>query len=264
MLINERTKISHLLKARPEALEAIISLSKNFRKLRNPILRKVMAARVNIAQAAELGGVTLREFLDKMEEVGFEVERSKDTAVPEDEQCRMEDLPDSTYELDVRPVIDEGRDPFRMIMDKVNTLHSGESLRIINHFKPTPLISVLEDKKYRTDCIKRSGDEYYLYVFKDDGQEEIKEESTRETEADEWEMRILEYGENLREIDVRMLEMPEPMVTILDELSRLPEGYGLLVHHKKVPQFLLPELKSRGYRWMTKEGENEVLMFIDK
>jgi len=41
--------------------------------------------------------------------------------------------------------------------------------------------------------------------------------------------------------------MPEPMTTILEELEQLPEGFALFVDHKKVPQFLLPELEERNF-----------------
>ncbi len=66
---------------------------------------------------------------------------------------------------------------------------------------------------------------------------------------------MLNFGSNLKEIDVRLLEMPEPMVNILKSIETLPEDHVLLVNHKKVPQFLLPELKSRNYTWIHKDIE---------
>ena len=70
-----------------------------------------------------------------------------------------------------------------------------------------------------------------------------------------FEEKLVSFGGNIKEIDVRHLEMPEPMVTILKELESLPENFVLFVIHKKVPQFLLPELKSRNYSWMHKDIE---------
>ena len=43
MIINANTKIAAILKQHPDALEAIISLNPKFEKLRNPLLRKLMA-----------------------------------------------------------------------------------------------------------------------------------------------------------------------------------------------------------------------------
>src|SRR5690606_27196399 len=56
MLINPQTKIATLLKHHPDALETIVMLSPDFKKLRNPILRKLMAGRTSIAMASKIGG----------------------------------------------------------------------------------------------------------------------------------------------------------------------------------------------------------------
>ena len=52
MIINANTKIAAVLKHRPEALEAIIGINPKFKKLRNPLLRKLMAVRRSRAVAA--------------------------------------------------------------------------------------------------------------------------------------------------------------------------------------------------------------------
>ncbi|MCC6542735.1 MAG: DUF1858 domain-containing protein, partial [Flavobacteriales bacterium] len=48
MTITSDTKIAALLRESPDALEAIISLSPKYNKLRNPLLRKLMASRATI------------------------------------------------------------------------------------------------------------------------------------------------------------------------------------------------------------------------
>ncbi|WP_462239030.1 DUF1858 domain-containing protein [Ferruginibacter sp.] len=63
MTINANTKISSLLKYNADALEAIVSISPKFTKLRNPILRKVIAARTSIAMASKFGGCSVDDFL---------------------------------------------------------------------------------------------------------------------------------------------------------------------------------------------------------
>ena len=62
MTINANTKIAVLLKHHPDALDAIISISSKFEKLRNPILRKIMAGRTSIAMASKIGGCELDDF----------------------------------------------------------------------------------------------------------------------------------------------------------------------------------------------------------
>jgi hypothetical protein len=65
-------------------------------------------------------------------------------------------------------------------------------------------------------------------------------------------------------VDVRHLEMPQPMITILDNLDHLPNETALYVYHKRIPVFLLPELAQRGFEYRIKEiqdGEVHLLIF---
>lgn len=64
--------------------------------------------------------------------------------------------------------------------------------------------------------------------------------------------------------DVRAMPMPQPMLHILEQLETLPDNKALFVYHKKVPMFLLPELKERGYRYSIKEDTGAILMLIYK
>ena len=64
-------------------------------------------------------------------------------------------------------------------------------------------------------------------------------------------------------MDVRDLEMPLPMVTILKELEELKEGNVLYVHHKKIPQYLLPELAERNFKtWIAEVDDENVKLLI--
>lgn len=60
MVINSDTKIAAILKQHPDALEAIISIDQKFGKLRNPLLRKLMAGRTSIAMASKIAGTELK------------------------------------------------------------------------------------------------------------------------------------------------------------------------------------------------------------
>jgi hypothetical protein len=63
MTINADTKIGAILKENPEALEAIVSISTRFEKLRNPLLRKIMAPRTTLSMASRVGGCSVSDFL---------------------------------------------------------------------------------------------------------------------------------------------------------------------------------------------------------
>jgi hypothetical protein len=64
-------------------------------------------------------------------------------------------------------------------------------------------------------------------------------------------------------VDVRHLEMPQPMLTILAELDQLPADKALFVYHKRIPVFLLPELSDRKLDYRIQEiSEGEVHLLI--
>ena len=135
--INLNTKIAAILKQHPDALEAIISISPKFEKLRNPILRKLMAGRASIAMASKMSGCAVNDFFAKLIPLGFEV----DKAIVTEEKDEIQVVPEffrnlsqkQIVELDVRPLIENGTDPLNIILKKVKNVHPGQVLKIINN-----------------------------------------------------------------------------------------------------------------------------------
>lgn len=268
MLINEQTKIAVLLKNHPDALEAIVSLSADFKKLRNPVLRKLMAGRTSIAMAAKIGGCTPEDFFRVLQPLGFSVDRNKvfhnelepkNKPIPEYLKLLK---PEQIVEFDVRSMLAEGNDPLKSIQQKVKALEPGQALQIINTFEPVPLIKLLEKQGFQTyvNYVEKDWIETYFYKTQSSGSAEV--EADANTSGD-WEQIISRYKNQLQEIDVRHLEMPMPMMTILGELEKLPKEKALYVHHKRIPVFLLTELKERGFDYRIKEIQhNEVYLLI--
>ena len=60
-----------------------------------------------------------------------------------------------------------------------------------------------------------------------------------------WDEILDRFKGNLETVDVRELEMPLPMHTILEALETLPADKALFVYHKRIPVFLLPELEEQ-------------------
>ena len=54
MVVNRKTRISAVIKANKQSIDAITSINKHFNKLRNPVLRKVLAPRVTVEDAAKI------------------------------------------------------------------------------------------------------------------------------------------------------------------------------------------------------------------
>lgn len=266
MIINANTKIAKILKQNPEALEAIISINPKFEKLRNPLLRKLMAARTSIGMASKIGGFSVEKFFEKLQPLGFEPDRN--TLEESKEKPKLPAFfnslkPEQIIDLDVRPIIDAGEDPLSLIVGKVKSIPKGSALKIINSFEPTPLISLLKKQGFESfvDNIEDHLVETYFYRV-GDAALEINEPKNN---SEGWEELLKHFEGKLVNVDVRHLEMPQPMMTILESIEKLPEGNALFVYHKRIPVFLLPELRDRKFDYRIKEeAPNEVRLMIFK
>lgn len=263
MVIDGSTKIAALIKENPAAIDAIASINAHFNKLKNPVLRKIFASRVTIADAAKIGKCDIEAFFKKLRPLGFTISNNIETVT---RTLAKEKIMFNKYDvlLDVREDIGNGQDPFRKIMQTITALPKDNVLLLINSFEPLPLICILKDRGYESEVVEIGPDEVHTY-FKKLGDEKISineqfSDPTRFGEVKEM------FEGKLEVIDVRQLPMPQPMITILKALDSLEEQSALYVYHKKVPLFLLPELKERNYQIVMKTtGEGvELIIFMQE
>ena len=267
MIINVETKIAKILKQNPAALEAIISITPKFEKLRNPLLRKLMAGRTSIGMASKISGCNVDEFFKKLAPLGFEIGDASSTVKNEQKPplpAFFNSLkPNQIIEFDVRPIIDADEDPLPLIVKKVKEIQQGQALKIINSFEPTPLLSLLKKQGFDSyvDIIDDHQVDTYFYRT---GNAAVVINET-ESVAEGWDDYIQKFTGKLQTIDVRQLEMPGPMMAILEALESLPPETALFVYHKRIPVFLLPELKEKKFDYRIKEiADNEVHLLIFK
>jgi uncharacterized protein (DUF2249 family) len=151
-------------------------------------------------------------------------------------------------------------------MKTVKVLKDNETLKIINTFEPIPLIRKLKSKGYES-WTERPEEGIVLTFFKKNSTKWVDDELENKVKksSKDFDEQLEFFGNNIRTIDVRDMEMPEPMVRILKEIETLKKGEALFVDHKKIPQFLLPELEQRGYDILYKEIDcNNVKLLIFK
>lgn len=267
--IDVNSKIGKIIKANPGALEAIISIDPKLEKLRNPILRKILANRTSIAMASKMVGHSVEEFFAKLKPLGFTVDEE---VMP----IEIEEKPvpafvatlskDQIIDFDVRELLTSGQDPLKLILEKVKTIQIGQALKIINTFEPIPLVKMLEKKGFITHIDKVTDDLIETYFYKPNTAKELTEELTETAEGSGWGALIHRFKDKLVKVDVRELEMPKPMHTILGELESLPKDHALFVYHKRIPVFLLPELAEQGFEYRIQEisdGGVHLLIYKD-
>ncbi len=272
MIITAKTKISKIIKYDKRVIDVIASINKHFRKLKNPILCKMLASRVSVADAARIGGVTTEAFLKKLQENGYTVQfETGETG----EQTENQNIQSNTkamdktnvVTLDVRPILAGGVDPFDEIMKTLKTMNDDQTLLIINTFEPIPILNILKKRGYEYETERPEAGVVHTYLRKTAASEARKKDAEKtETKASEdFESIEKRFQGKMKEIDVRDLEMPMPMVITLEELEKLAEGEALYVHHKRLPQYLLPELENRGFKLVQKPvDENNLKLIIYK
>lgn len=251
-MITKDIKISKLLAEYPQTLEVLINFSPHFSKLNNKILRKTLASRVNVEQAAGIAGVNLVLLLNELNKsIGNKSNPSsindnmKETIMTNEKPDYLKKInPEKILQLDVRPIIDSGKDPFLEIMSAVKSLKEDDVFHLINSFEPIPLYSVLENKGF-SHWTETNGRDFNVFFFKNDKTEQKKQEETKSQLPES-----ANY-DNVIELDVRELVPPEPMMKILENISRVDEKTVMVVHHHREPMMLYPKLEERGYTAVT-------------
>lgn len=151
------------------------------------------------------------------------------------------------YELDLRPILRAGGEPFADIMRAADGLAPGQSLRLLATFEPVPLYRTLARKGF--DHAAREigdGDWDVLFTRADSasgaGPSEKLQPSAAGVSAQAW-------PEPLFHEDLRDLDPPEPMARVLASLEEMRPGEVLSALLCREPLFLFPELRQRGHEW---------------
>ncbi|MBB5700730.1 uncharacterized protein (DUF2249 family)/TusA-related sulfurtransferase [Ochrobactrum daejeonense] len=146
-------------------------------------------------------------------------------------------------ELDVRPLLAKGQEPFQAIMTAVESLLPGQSLLLIAPFKPVPLFSVMEKKGFAANAEEIGGGDWQVLFSPIDSSSPVVQVSDNAGFPDIW-------PEPSNYIDCTDMLPPEPMVRILAEVEDMQVGEVLFALLHREPLFLFPELEKRGHQWV--------------
>lgn len=270
LTINAQTKISQLLEVdRDLVIKTLISLNKKFSKLKNPFLRNLLVKRVSIADACKISNTDIADFMWSMKQIGFKI--NGDTFGENNSSVLNTPFqePLDYLELDVRPVLAQGKDPLKEILAAIKNLEEGQGLKLINTFEPLPLIHLLADKSF---SFRVEHPEPNLVVTYFNKAAAISAETVTipltlpAADNDQFDLLLKRFDENrIIFLDVRQLEMPKPMLAILEQTPNLMAGNALFIYHKKIPVYLLPELEKQGLTYVFKTiGPGDVHMLIYK
>ncbi|THV20188.1 DUF2249 domain-containing protein [Peteryoungia ipomoeae] len=146
-------------------------------------------------------------------------------------------------ELDVRPILREGGEPFPAIMDAVRALQPGEGLRLLATFQPVPLLSVMARRGYSAKLTELEGGDWEV-VFSPAPEASAKIlHSLGAEEAAAW-------PDPLWRVDLTELEPPGPMEKVLSLIELMEPGEVLFALFSDESRFLAAELEKRGHQWV--------------
>jgi uncharacterized protein (DUF2249 family) len=157
-------------------------------------------------------------------------------------------MTDSYYELDVRPILRDGGEPFSAIMQAVDVLAPGQSLRLLATFKPIPLFHVLGNRGFEPTAREIGNGDWEVIFTPVDGRPENKLPQAEPAPGGASPTDGT-WPAPLTELDNRDLEPPEPMVRTLEGVEALSPGQTLAALLPREPLFLFKELEARGHLW---------------
>lgn len=196
---------------------------------RDPLLRRVMASRVTIAEAARIASVDAGELPAAL------------AALPESRRVHV----------DVREDIRRGDEPFARIMAAVKDLAADAALVLRTPFEPVPLYDVLGKRGLAHWTESRADDDWTVWFYR----------AARSSMPGALAGRATPPVRTLA-LDVRGLEPPLPMVLVLERLETLTPDEQLEVVHERRPMFLYPQLDERGFTHRTDEPEPGVVRIV--
>lgn len=142
--------------------------------------------------------------------------------------------------LDVRPILQNGGEPFQEIMQAVRELAPGQGLKLVAPFRPQPLFRVMEGRGFDHEA-REIADGHWEVLFTPQPAASV-ETSADADNPETWPDPSLH-------LDLSDLDPPEPMVRLLAAAEKLEAGEVLFALLSREPVFLFPELVKRGHQW---------------
>ncbi len=142
--ITPDTKVGYLLKQYPDLENELLKISPAFAKLRNPVLKKTVARIATLRQAAQIGGITVAEMINRLRKAAG---LANDVGVVNEPQSGQTSEPPDWINssvvmktLDARAMLEKGEQPITTVLSEIKGLKDKQLYLLITPFIPAPLI----------------------------------------------------------------------------------------------------------------------------
>lgn len=145
-------KVAQFLEAFPDLEDTLIGLSPQFKKLKNPVLRRTVARLVTLQQAAATGGLPVEELINALRESSGQPALHL-TDVSEDYRGEhpvwlKEARP--VERLDVTETIQSGGFPLPQVCESLSRMNPGSILELTSPILPVPMIDKLRAEGFQS------------------------------------------------------------------------------------------------------------------
>jgi hypothetical protein len=267
-------KLQSLFERDERLIDVVASHSPQLAKLRHSPMRRIMARVTTVAQAARLCKMSVDSLVhDLNHAIGIDTAPGDTTSgnatdASDETAAAQWSIPSSVsvVELDVREELSKGGEPFSRIMGAVGGLGEREVLHLRAPFEPVPLFAVMQKRGFAHRTEQHADDDWSVWFFRQEMAVEFPTTATTAAQAADVTTPnpATPGAENAPArtevwLDVRDMEPPEPLVRTLEALESLPADSMLVQRNMRVPQFLLPILRERGFHFTIDEPQsNEV------
>ncbi|HNW59886.1 MAG TPA: DUF1858 domain-containing protein [bacterium] len=163
LTITPETKLHDLLEAWPALEEKLLSLSPQYAKLRNPVLRATIARIATLRQVAQVGQVPLAELINTLRAaVGQETGQFGGSAASDDRPAWFA-VERIALRLDARPLLAAGEHPLNQVLHEIQTLPPQGIYELTTPFLPAPLLEAVGKKGFAVWTLREEADLFRNY-----------------------------------------------------------------------------------------------------
>lgn len=166
LIITPKTKIYDLLEVYPELEETLIEAAPEFKKLKNPVLRKTITRITSIGQAAVIGGLNVEELVNRLRQ---KAGQSAIGQIDEEGNKYVTECPSwfrdeaVIQSIDIREMLNRGEQPVHEVMAALKKIQPGQIIEITAPFIPAPLLDKSLSLNYKHWLEKKSETEYRVF-----------------------------------------------------------------------------------------------------
>jgi hypothetical protein len=168
LIITPKTKVLQLIEAYPQLEDVLIGYVPEFKRLKNPVLRKTVARIATLQQAAAIGNLPVEELINVLrKEVGQDLLSAESKSGYNTNKPSWFDESLVYAELDAIPMLAQGEHPVNQVIADYQAMPPARIFKMTAPFLPAPLIDKLTSLGAKHWVQKDNGQTHHIYFYKE-------------------------------------------------------------------------------------------------